>query len=250
MEGFRRRIDEIVEDPETAEKLKPWYGKMCKRVCFHDEYLPTFNRPNVHLVDTAGKGVERITATGAVVDGVEYPLDCLIYASGFEIMTDYEHRLGFDPRGRGGVKLSEWWSKGPRTIHGILSAGFPNMMMMGLTQASFGTNFVHFLSESAEHVASVIATCLDRDIVSIEPTEDAEEDWLRVLYGAVAGMNPGYYGGCTPGYYTSEGAAPDETAARKLGFPVLLDWADELRKWRDAGDLPGTALMHAPEPRQ
>ncbi|MFM7872351.1 MAG: monooxygenase, partial [Actinomycetota bacterium] len=128
MEGIRRRIAEIVKDPKTADLLKPWYGQSCKRPCFHDEYLPSFNRPNVTLVDTDGHGVEEITPRGVVVEGVEYPVDCLIFASGFEVTTDYTHRLGFDPVGRGGVSLSTAWTEGPATLHGVLTRGFPNLM--------------------------------------------------------------------------------------------------------------------------
>lgn len=83
MEKIRARVDSIVSDPETAEALKPWYGQMCKRPCFHDDYLPTFNRDNVTLVDTDGLGVERITPHGFVVPGVEYPVDLIVFASGF-----------------------------------------------------------------------------------------------------------------------------------------------------------------------
>jgi cation diffusion facilitator CzcD-associated flavoprotein CzcO len=248
MEALRRRIDEIVEDPDTAQKLKPWYGKACKRVCFHDEYLPAFNRPNVHLVDTDGRGVDRITATGVVVGETEYPVDVLIFASGFEITTDYHQRLGFVPKGRNGVTLSEWWANGARTMHGVFSAGFPNMMMMGLTQASFGTNFVHFLTKGAEHIAGVIAECKKQGIVVFEPTEDAEEGWLMTLYGAAGNINPAYFSACTPGYYTSEGAAPTAGSARNLGFGSLLDWAAQLEGWRAAGDLAGTRVVRADQP--
>ena len=100
------------QDPDTAEKLKAYWGKHCKRVCFHDDYLPAFNRPNVHLVDTNGQGVQEVTETGVVVDGVEYPVDLLVFASGFEVTTDFDHRVGFDPVGRGGIALSERWSAG------------------------------------------------------------------------------------------------------------------------------------------
>ncbi len=125
MEAIRRRVDEIVQDPETAEKLKPYWAKNCKRVCFHDDYLPAFNRPNVHLIDTNGQGVQRVTETGVVVDGVEYPVDLLVFASGFEVTTDFDHRVGFDPVGRGGISLSERWAEGARTMHGVLQADFP-----------------------------------------------------------------------------------------------------------------------------
>lgn len=142
MESIRRRVDEIVEDPATADKLKAYWGKHCKRVCFHDEYLPAFNRDNVRLVDTDGRGVDRITENGLVVDGVEYPVDLIIYASGFEVTTDLHHRLGFNPRGVDGIALSERWAQGAHTLHGVLASGFPNMLLISLVQGGFGTKFL------------------------------------------------------------------------------------------------------------
>ena len=212
MEALRRRVDTIIHDPEVAAKLKPYYGKNCKRVCFHDEYLQSFNLPNVHLVDTDGKGVDEITPTGVVVGGTEYPVDCLVLASGFEVNTDLDQRLGFDPVGRDGIALSKRWSDGPHTLHGILSGGFPNLLIISLVQAGFGTNFVHFLAKSAEHVAEIIATCRDRKIATIESMPDAEEEWLGVLY-SVAGGAARYAGSCTPSYYNGE-ARPDEREER------------------------------------
>ncbi len=147
MEAVRRRVEAVVDDPETAERLKPYWGKHCKRVCFHDDYLESFNRPNVHLVDTEGRGVDEITARGPVVDGVEYPVDLLIYASGFEVTTDLHQRLGFDPKGVGGLALSERWAEGAHTLHGVLARGFPNLLLISLVQGGFGTNFSHLLSE-------------------------------------------------------------------------------------------------------
>jgi cation diffusion facilitator CzcD-associated flavoprotein CzcO len=244
MEAARRRIDEIVEDPATAEKLKPWYGKNCKRFCFHDEYLPTFNRPNVHLVDTDGRGVERITATGVVVDGVEHPVDVLVFASGFEVTTDLTRRLGFDPVGRGGTSLSERWEDGAHTLHGILSAGFPNLLMISIVQAGFGVNFVHFLSESAKHVAWVIANCEREGIATIEATPEAEEEWLHVLYGVVAGVAR-YNASCTPGFNNGE-QQRDAKSARNLTYVgSLLDYADHLVRWREAGELAGAEVRRA-----
>ena len=239
MENIRRRVDEIVEDPETAEKLKPWYGKHCKRVCFHDEYLPAFNEPNVHLVDTDGRGVDRITPKGVVVDGVEYPVDLLVFASGFEVTTGLVRRLGFDPVGRRGISLSERWADGAHTLHGILTADFPNLLVISTVQAGFGTNFVHFLSESAKHVAWLIATCDERGINSIEATVEAEDEWLATLYEVAAGMRH-YSAACTPGYYNSEGSFTPE-GARNVVYPgSLLHYAGYLERWRDAGDMAGT----------
>jgi cation diffusion facilitator CzcD-associated flavoprotein CzcO len=245
MEVIRRRVDELVDDPETAEKLKAYWGKNCKRVCFHDEYLPAFNLPNVHLVDTAGLGVEKITKNGPVVDGVEYPVDILIYASGFEVFTDLNQRLGFDPKGTGGVSLSERWSEGAHTLHGTLASGFPNLLLIGLVQGGFGTNFLHLLSEAAKHVAHIVETCESEGIESIEPEEAAEEDWLMVLYGVAAG-GARYVVNCSPGYYNSERQAPDAKASRNLVYAgSMLDYAGYLERWRDAPDFPGVKIVRA-----
>ncbi len=241
MEELRQRVDRIVEDPDTAERLKPWYGKHCKRVCFHDEYLPAFNRPNVHLVDTDGRGVEAITENGIVANGVEYPVDVIVFASGFEVTTDLEQRLGFNPRGRGGVAMSERWSDGAHTLHGILSAEFPNLLMISLIQAGFGTNFLHFLSKSAEHVAWLISTCEERGIATIEATPEGEDEWYDLLLGVALGI-AGYSTRCTPGYYNSEQGRDSKTARNLVYTGSLLEYAGYLERWRDEGTLPGAAV--------
>jgi cation diffusion facilitator CzcD-associated flavoprotein CzcO len=239
MERFRRRVDEIVEDPETAAKLKPWYGKHCKRLCFHDEYLQSFNLPNVHLVDTDGRGVREMSAAGPVVDGTEYPLDLLVFASGFEITTGLVSRLGFDPVGRGGVRLSERWHDGTHSLHGILTAELPNMFVVSFVQAGFGLNFVHFLSESTAHITWLIDHCMAEGIESIEATPEAEDEWLNVLWNA-SGPLARYNKGCTPSYGNSEGSRT-MLAARSAVFPgSLMDYAAHLERWRDAGTLEGT----------
>ncbi len=244
MEGLRRRVDSIVEDPETAERLKPWYGKHCKRVCFHDDYLPTFNRANTHLVDTDGRGVEAITPRGVVANGVEYPLDLIVFASGFEVTTDLEHRLGFDPKGRGGIAMSERWHDGAHSLHGVLSAEFPNMLMISLVQAGFGTNFLHFLSESAKHVAWLIATCIDDGVETIEATPEAEEEWLSLLLGVAMGIAD-YSGTCTPGYYNAEQGRSRKDARNVVYTGSLLDYVGYLEQWRDAGGFPGAKVVRA-----
>ena len=239
METIRQRIDDIVEDPETAAKLKPYWGKHCKRVCFHDDYLPAFNRPNVHLVDTDGRGVTEMNERGPVVDGVEYPVDLLIYASGFEVTTDLTHRLGFDPKGRDGVTLSQRWAEGAHTLHGVLASGFPNLLLISLVQGGFGTNFSHLLSESAKHVAHIIEACADRGILEIEPEEQAEEEWLSVLL-AIGMGNARYFQACTPSFYNSEQQAIDSRAARNLTYTgSLLDYVGYLERWREQADFTG-----------
>jgi cation diffusion facilitator CzcD-associated flavoprotein CzcO len=242
MEGFRRRIDEIVDDPETAEKLKPWYGKHCKRICFHDDYLQSFNEPNVHLVDTDGRGVREMSAAGPIVDGTEYGLDLLVFASGFEITSGLVDRLGFDPVGRGGVRLSERWQDGTHSLHGVLTAEFPNFFVVSFIQAGFGLNFVHFLSESTAHIGWLIDHCMKEGITSIEATPEAEDEWLDVLWKA-SGPLARYNKGCTPSYGNSEGARTT-VAARSAVFPgSLMDYAAHLERWRDEGSLEGTEVV-------
>ena len=245
MEAIRRRIDEIVQDPETAEKLKPYWGKHCKRVCFHDDYLPAFNLPNVHLVDTNGRGVDKLTAHGPVVNGVEYPVDLLIYASGFEVTTDLHQRLGFDPKGRDGITLSERWAEGAHTLHGVLASGFPNLLLISLVQGGFGTNFSHLLSESAKHVANIVEACVEQDIAVIEPEETAEEEWLAVLLRVGVG-GARYFQGCTPSFYNSEQQAIDARAARNLTYSgSLLDYVGYLEQWREEPTFAGVKIQRA-----
>ena len=136
MEEIRARIDTIVQDRDTAQNLKAWYRQLCKRPCFHDEYLQAFNEPGAHLIDTDGKGVERITEKGVVAGGVEYEVDCIIYASGFEVGTEFTQRAGFDLTGRDGMKLSEAWADGMRSKHGIHVHGFPNLFFVQPTQGA------------------------------------------------------------------------------------------------------------------
>ncbi|HEX2575544.1 MAG TPA: monooxygenase, partial [Aquihabitans sp.] len=238
------RIDAVVEDPATAEKLKPWYGKHCKRICFHDDYLAAFNQPNVHLVDTDGRGVQQVTAAGPVVDGAEYELDLLVYASGFEVTTGLVSRLGFDPVGRNGVRLGERWADGAHTLHGVLTNGFPNLLVCHFIQAGFGLNFHHYLRELTTHLASIVATAVEEDITSIEATVEAEDAWLALLWEAGKGFGR-YSAACTPSFHNSEGART-MAAARNVVHPGnLMHYAAHLERWRAAGHLPGTTVVRA-----
>ncbi len=244
MESMRARIDEVVEDPATAEALKPWYGKHCKRICFHDDYLAAFNQPNVHLVDTNGLGVRQVTAAGPVVDGTQYELDLLVYASGFEVTTGLVSRLGFDPVGRDGVRLSERWHDGAHTLHGVLTHGFPNLLVCHFIQAGFGLNFHHYLRELTTHLASIVATATEERIRSIEATVEAEDEWLATLWEAGKGFGR-YSAACTPSFHNSEGART-MAAARNVVHPGnLMRFAAHLERWRDAGDLPGTVVVRS-----
>ena len=241
MERVRQRIADVIKDPATAELMMPWYSQSCKRPCFHDEYLPAFNRPNVHLVDTDGKGVNEINESGVIVNGVEYPVDLLIFASGFEVTTGYTHRLGFDPKGRDGVSLSEAWAEGPATLHGVLSNGFPNMFMISTVQGAQATNFVHSITEAAQHVAFLIEQCVKGDIATIEPETAAQENWFETLFAQLWGIAR-YNATCTPGYLNSEGGGDMRSARAIAWMTSVLGFAEYVENWRQQGDLAGLTL--------
>ena len=208
MNQVRARVDETVTDKATAEALKPWYRQFCKRPTFNDDYLPTFNRPNVTLVDTRGQGVDRVTEQGLVFDGVEYEVDCIIFATGFEVGTSYTRRAGFEVYGRGDVKLTDYWKDGIKTLHGFYSHGFPNCFHLGITQNAITANFPHMLHEQSHHVATTIKTAMQRQARRIEPTADAERDWVQVIHEK-SGLTRPFQIECTPGYYNSEGKAAE-----------------------------------------
>ena len=241
MERVRQRIADVIKDPATAELMMPWYSQSCKRPCFHDEYLPAFNRPNVHLVDTDGKGVNEINESGVIVNGVEYPVDLLIFASGFEVTTGYTHRLGFDPKGRNGISLSEAWAEGPATLHGVLSNGFPNMFMISTVQGAQATNFVHSITEAAQHVSFLIEQCVKGDIATIEPETAAQENWFETLFAQLWGIAR-YNATCTPGYLNSEGGGDMRSARAIAWMTSVLGFAEYVENWRQQGDLDGLVL--------
>jgi cation diffusion facilitator CzcD-associated flavoprotein CzcO len=239
MEAVRQRISDTVEDPATAEALKPWYGVSCKRPCYHDDYLPSFNRPNVTLVDTDGRGIDRITEAGIVVGDVEYPLDVIVYATGFDSpATFYTHRLGFDPVGVGGASLSESWDKGAYTLHGVFTHGFPNLCMNSHIQGGQHINIAYAATKTGEHTAWVIRQALDAGVI-VEPAVDAEEDWFEVCLGTV-GAYATYFATCTPGYLNNEMQMPEERDMRSLCYMRdAVEFKDILGAWREEGSMAG-----------
>jgi cation diffusion facilitator CzcD-associated flavoprotein CzcO len=242
MEQVRRRAEELVADPSTAEALKPYYRQFCKRPTFNDEYLQTFNRPNVTLVDTQGHGVSRITERGVVVDGKEYELDCIIFATGFEVGTAYTRRSGYEVIGRGGVKLTDKWSSGTRTLHGFQSNGFPNCFFMGLTQGTLTANFTHLLNEQSNHVAYIIKHVVDSEATTVEATAEAEAEWVETIQ-RTSRQNLQFQLECTPGYYNNEGqVAPGVgfTAGQYGGGPI--EFFRMMEEWREEGQLRGCVV--------
>ncbi len=238
MESIRARVDSIVADPETAEALKPYYRQFCKRPCFHNEYLETFNRPNVTLVDTHGRGVERITKKGVVVDGTEYELDCLIYASGFEVGTDYSRRAGLQLFGRDGQSLTDKWAEGVRTLHGMHVHGFPNCFLMNNAQAGFTASYPHMLNEQAKHLAYIIQTATERGLEAVEVSEQGEADWVQQCIDK-ARLAGEFFESCTPGYYNNEGKVGERSAQDGFYGGGPVEFIQLLEAWRKKGDMPG-----------
>ncbi|HEY6474354.1 MAG TPA: NAD(P)/FAD-dependent oxidoreductase [Acidimicrobiales bacterium] len=240
MEQIRARVDTVVRDAGTAEALKPWYRQFCKRPCFHDDYLQAFNRDNVALVDTDGLGVERITARGVVVAGREYEVDCIIFATGFEVGTAYTRRSGYDVVGSDGIKLSEHWSDGMRSLHGMHVHGFPNMFVLGHTQGGFTVNYPHLLEEASRHACHIMRHAIDEDLV-VEATEEGEAEWLLTLAESARDFRA-FQEQCTPGYYNNEG---QPAAGGFLGTSYGLGpmaFFKLLENWRNDGTYDGLEL--------
>ena len=242
MEQIRSRVNQLVADDETAEHLKPYYRQFCKRPCFHEDYLPTYNRDSVSLIDTDGHGVERITEKGVIANGKEYEVDCLIFATGFEVGTDYSRRCGYEIYGRDNQSLTDKWADGARTFHGMHVNGFPNCFMMGHTQTGFTANYPHALNEQSQHIAYVLKHLLDGNQRVVEATVKAEEEWVKTIIG-LARMNEKFLADCTPGYYNNEGkpeARSLQNANYGAGSPAFFQLLDD---WRNEGTLEGLELQ-------
>ena len=251
MNDLRDRVETLIDRPEVAEALKPWYPRYCKRPTFHDDYLPTFNRDNVTLVDTSGShGVERITPTGIVANGVEYPVDCIIFATGFEITTGVKRTLPVDIRGEDGETLVEHWSIGPSTFHGHSVHGFPNWFFIGSGQNGLSANYTSMLAEQARHLAYIINEVRARGATTVQPTAEAEAEWVQTIR-SLGGMMIQMLEICTPGYYNNEGHI-DLTGGGGRGLaeiyaPGLNQFNALLEQWRADGKLEGLELggVHA-----
>jgi cyclohexanone monooxygenase len=242
MTEIRGRVDSIVEDEKTAQDLKAWYRQLCKRPCFHDEYLQAYNEPGTTLVDTNGKGVERVTKKGIIAAGKEYELDCIIYASGFEVGTDQTSRNGFDVTGTNGLKLSQYWKDGMRSLHGIHVHGFPNMFILGGFQgAALLSNVPHNFTESGRTIALMVRHARDKGLKEIEVSKKAEDAWLKLLNrgGGQRARMGRMLQQCTPGYYNNEGQEGG-LATQAMGYPRgPVAFFKYLKKWRNSGRFKG-----------
>ncbi len=244
MDEIRARVDAVVADQATAAALKPWYRQLCKRPCFHDEYLDAFNEPGTHLIDTDGQGVERITPTGVVVSGVEYEVDCIVFASGFEVGTELTRRTGFDVTGRDGVTLSARWADGMRSMHGMHVHGFPNAFVVAAAQAAnLISNYPHNLSEAGRTVAAIVAHAESVGAREVEVTAEAEQAWVDLILSnerMLIGSDPT----CTPGYYNNEGQDPGiRGKLNGSGYPGgPVAFFEFIERWRTDGAFEGLEI--------
>jgi cyclohexanone monooxygenase len=239
MEQTRRHIAAAIKDKATAEALLPWYDYFCKRPGFSDEFLESFNRPNVTLVNTDGQGVEKITPSGVVVKGKEYPVDCIVYATGFDFLNEYTQEAGLEAYGRGGIALSEHWKEGPRTLYGMQTDRFPNLLFVRIAQAGASFNYTQAVEEQCAYISYVIDRCRNSNAASVEVTSQAVDEWVEEII-AKSGPRQAMLANCTPSYYNYEGEKrPRFSLLNELHGDGPMPYFHRLRAVRESGDLKG-----------
>ena len=203
MEQIRARVDLIVKDRQTAEALKPYYPYGCKRPTFHDEYLPAFNLSHVHLVDTAPNGVEKIDKDGVCHAGENYPVDVLIYATGFQWMATSTFNMII---GRTGTSLRDKWkSQGTKTFLGIHSQDFPNLFIVSGPQGGGGSfNFTDAIDTHAEYIVELLEKLREEGIKVVDVDSESENRYAEHCRAADAATAP--LRDCIS-YYNGEGEA-------------------------------------------
>ena len=240
MEQVRARAQEVVKDEKTAESLKPYYNQFCKRPCFHDEYLDTFNRPNVELIDTDGKGLEEISEKGIVFNGKEYEVDCIIFATGFEVGTEYSRRAGYQIHGVDGKTVTQKWQNGLSTFHGMHSRGFPNSFFFGPAQSGFTATYTYSLDEQSIHLAYILKKIMDKGATRIEASQEAEEQWIQTIIEK-ARLTADFQENCTPGYYNNEGKI-NQTPQNNTYGGGPIEFFSLMKKWRSKDSLEGLEI--------
>jgi cation diffusion facilitator CzcD-associated flavoprotein CzcO len=246
METHRHRIDELVGDPVAAEILKPYYRYLCKRPCFHDEYLLAFNNPNVTLVDCPA-GIDQITEKGLVVDGKQYEVDCLIYGTGFEAeLTPLFRRVGHQIVGRHGVTLDGKWADGAASLFGMMIRGFPNMFVMPAPgqQAVVTVNYTQLAVLGAEFVGGAVKLLKERGIEVFDVSAEAEEGWTQKIVDSYVDGSA-VMSACTPSRINNEGH-PEQMNPRNGNYGRGMgDWfgyRELLEQWLESGTFEGLEL--------
>lgn len=242
VQAIHKLIDEMVDDPDTAAGLKPWYAEMCKRPCFNDDFYKSFNRPNVELL-ASPKGLQQITETGIVVDGVHHEVDLIVFATGFETGTSLDSRYGYDLVGRGGQTLHDYYADGVKTLHGFLTPGFPNYLEIGLSQNGFTVNVMYMLEQKARHAGRLVGYGVKEHIVQMEPTEEATLAWRDVSMQTIAMREP-FFAACTPGFYNGEGDLSQSFFGGAYMGDEVAYW-EMIEQWWNAQTFEGVTLRKA-----
>ena len=243
MERLRHRVEQLVADKKTAEALKPYYRFLCKRPLSSDDFYPTFNRPNVELLDVSDtKGVERMTPTGFTANGKEYEVDCMIFASGFEVTSDLYRRWGIEKvEGRGGTSIYDHWSEGPKTLHGTMTHGFPNQFYIGYIQGGLNASVTEQFGKQGQHIAHIIQEALRRGIKSVEPSQKAQDDYVQRFKELEMDLSQ-FQRECPPGYFNNEGEDRPKWALFRSWGHGWDAFQQVLEEWRAKGDLEGLVL--------
>ncbi|WP_019635094.1 flavin-containing monooxygenase [Actinomadura atramentaria] len=212
---FERRLAEQVPDPELRRRLVPDYPMGCKRILISDDYYPALNRPNVDLVTDP---IERITPTGIVArDGVERPVDVIVYATGFAA-SDFLAPMRIV--GRDGRELSEEWRGGADAHLGITVNGFPNLFLLYGPYTNLGHNSIIYMLESQfRYVLGCVRALREKDLAWIEVRPDVQADFSRVMQERLRGTV--WASGCASWYMTGDGRIVNNWP----GFTFAYRWA-------------------------
>ena len=239
MEDLRALVGQIVKDPKIAASMTPWYNYLCKRPLFSDNFLQSLNEPNVTVVDTDGKGVTQIDETSVHANGNAYEVDCIIFATGFDVAAAAHKVGGYDLIGRNGVSIDEAWKEGMRTVHGTQMHGFPNFHIVGgISQGTTSFNFTHALQIQASHAVDIIGKCVNEGVRTIEVTREAEDRWLEKMKTPHKIDLVAYYRACTPGFLNHEGDVDGKPTF--LGSTYgggALAYNDLITAWRSGDQL-------------
>ncbi|QIG80848.1 flavin-containing monooxygenase [Stakelama tenebrarum] len=240
MDRLRRRVEEMVQDPETAEALKPYYRFLCKRPLSSNEYYPAFNKPNVELVDVSEtKGLQELTEGGFIANGKEYQADCVIFASGFEVTSDLERRWGMDVvAGRDGRSIYDHWRDGPLTLHGTMTHGFPNMYFVGYIQGGLNATVTEQFGRQGEHIAHIISETAKRGAKAVEPTKEAQDDYVRTFEALEIDLSE-FQSQCPPSYFNNEGEKKPKWALFRGYGPGWDAFQKLCADWRADGEMTG-----------
>ena len=175
---IKRKIRSIVKDPNTAAILSDIdHPYAAKRPPIDTDYFETYNRANVSLVDVKAAPIQRISAAGICTTEAEYPVDVIVFATGFDAMTGPLLRMNI--RGRDGVALQDVWEAGPRNYLGLQVAGFPNLFTItGPGSPSVLCNMPVAIEQHADWISNCIEYMRAKGLDRIEPRPEAVESWM------------------------------------------------------------------------